>query len=328
MKTKFFTLTILAFTFFACQTDNDVISIEESALKEIPAKQPSFVDLGNTEQSISTNSNSEYLAKSSETRKVAIYMAEYITAGDSGELGNVVFFMDNGNKQLDADFVPGWAIDGTDNISYYVDDNRPSEDLPVSVSNNAIDRAMNTWDGVTCSDIGMFERPFNKDFDPGFVARTLSDIIFNQYGIEDYFGGSYDYFADVTHVGWMDGLFFDFIAENGSQYILGVTFTIIWVGQDADNNGKDDVAWREIYYNDAFTWDDGATFDVETIALHEAGHGLSQAHFGKAFGTYANQKIHFAPRSVMNATYTGVQTSIEKTDKAGHCSNWAQWPHN
>jgi hypothetical protein len=30
---------------------------------------------------------------------------------------------------------------------------------------------------------------------------------------------------------------------------------------------------------------------------------------------------------VMNAAYSGIQTSIEKTDNAGHCSNWASWPN-
>ena len=59
----------------------------------------------------------------------------------------------------------------------------------------------------------------------------------------------------------------------------------------------------------AFTWaDDGVShFDIETVALHEAGHGLSQGHFGKIHGTVANGKIHFSPRAVMNAAYSGVQ---------------------
>ncbi len=64
------------------------------------------------------------------------------------------------------------------------------------------------------------------------------------------------------------------------------------------------------------------------MALHEAGHGLSQAHFGKAFRSGGNGKLHFSPRAVMNATYSGVQTSIDQTDNAGHCSNWASWPNN
>ena len=82
--------------------------------------------------------------------------------------------------------------------------------------------------------------------------------------------------------------FFNQVAPGGGDFILAVTFTIIFTDEngnpvDTDNNKKADVAWREIYYNDAFSWNDGSAYDVETIALHEAGHGLSQDHFGKAF---------------------------------------------
>ena len=48
-------------------------------------------------------------------------------------------------------------------------------------------------------------------------------------------------------------------------------------------------------------WNDRSTYDIETVALHEAGHGLSQGHFGKAFRTVKNGKLHFSPRAVMNA---------------------------
>ena len=87
---------------------------------------------------------------------------------------------------------------------------------------------------------------------------------------------------------------------------------------------------REIYYNSLFTWaDDGVSnIDVETVALHEAGHGLSQAHFGKLIQTTSNGKFHFAPRAVMNAGYTGPQRALAGTDHAGHCSIWADWPNN
>jgi hypothetical protein len=123
------------------------------------------------------------------------------------------------------------------------------------------------------------------------------------------------------------------LAPEGSTFILAVTFTIIFTDDDGnpvdtDNNGKVDVAWREIYYNDAFDWADGAHYDVETIALHETGHGLSQEHFGKAFTTNANGKLHFAPRAVMNAAYSGIQTEILSSDLGGHCSNWSSWPNN
>lgn len=126
----------------------------------------------------------------------------------------------------------------------------------------------------------------------------------------------------------MVGSFFDMLAAGGSEFILGVTFTFVLEDEDGNlidtnQDGRLDVALREIYYNDNFPWsDDGTGIDVETVALHEMGHGLSQAHFGKGF-IKKNGDIQFAPRAVMNATYLGIQTSISGTDLGGHCSNWA-----
>jgi hypothetical protein len=189
------------------------------------------------------------------------------------------------------------------------------------VSSAAISRAMQTWDDVTCSDLGIFRIPSQPGIETGFVSELLG------------FGGSLDYVADVVHAGWLPGAFYDSIAPGGSEYILGITFTIIFTDDDGnpvdvDNNNKLDVAWREIYYNDAFEWADGDHYDVETVALHEAGHGLSQDHFGQAFSNISNNKLHFAPRAVMNAAYSGIQTEINESDEGGHCSNWASWPTN
>ena len=311
MKTKFLAVVVLILLMsVSCETGGDDILLEDSSFKEIPIKDPTFVDLGNTSYSISKITKSGDLLKSSDKMEVSLYMAEFITADGNEEMGNTIFFQDNGNKQLSVDFPPGGGIDGTDDVSYYVDESRPSGNLDVAVSTDAIDRAMETWDDVKCSDLGMFKTDFNPNFpQTGFVANILG------------YGGSQFYFGDVLHAGWLPGSFFDILAPGGSSFILGVTFTLTF------NDGSG-VAFREIYYNDNFTWNDGNTFDVETIALHEAGHGLSQAHFGKAFRTESNGKVHFSPRAVMNASYSGVQTKIAKTDNAGHCSNWAQWPNN
>src|SRR5436190_23313930 len=62
-----------------------------------------------------------------------VYTAEYLATEESGQAGRIVYLNDVGNKQLSADFVPGLSLDGTDNVSYYVDQNRPSADLPVAV---------------------------------------------------------------------------------------------------------------------------------------------------------------------------------------------------
>jgi len=150
--------------------------------------------------------------------------------------------------------------------------------------------------------------------------------------------GSEFVFADLSHAGWLPGPFFDFLVPGGSVFILGVTLTFVFIDAsgftDIDSNGKFDTAFREIYYNDAFSWaDDGATnIDVETVALHEAGHGLSQAHFGKVFlkgnKGKSNGSLQFAPRAVMNAVYISPQQALLGTDNGGHCSIWGQWPNN
>jgi len=290
----------------ACEKESDVQSLQPVDDSPLFMKLP-----------VHDHSN----ARAATNTGYAVFSADYFTSGESGQIGRTIYFKDVGNKQLTEDFVPGLSLDSTDNVSYYIDETRPSDDLPVAVSSSAISRAMQTWDDVICSDLGMFRIPSQPGIATGFVSELLG------------FGGSFDYVADVVHAGWMPGAFYDSITPEGSTFILGITFTIIFTDDDGnpvdlDNNNKLDVAWREIYYNDAFEWADGAHYDVETVALHEAGHGLSQDHFGQAFRNLSNNSLHFAPRAVMNAAYSGIQTEINESDKAGHCSNWASWPIN
>ena len=299
-------LAALLMCAFACEKENDVESLQPVD------DSPVFMTLPARDQSSGREStNTPY----------AIYSAQYLASAESGQVGRTVYFNDVGNKQLEEDFVPGLSLDGTDDISYYIDETRPSEELPVAVTSAAINRAMQTWEGVECSTLGLTRIPSDPNISTGFVSALLG------------FGGSFDYVADLVHAGWLPAEFFDLLAPDGSEFILAVTFTIIFTDDqgnpvDTDGNGKVDVAWREIYYNDAFAWADGDDYDVETIALHESGHGLSQGHFGKAFRTNSNNKLHFAPRAVMNAAYSGIQTQIKGTDNGGHCSNWASWPAN
>lgn len=297
------TLGALALFFVAigCEQDEDVtqrVAVDDS---------PVFMDFPvNPDARKSTQSN------------YAIFSAEYLTSGESDEVGRTVYFKNVGNKKLVADFVPGASLDGTDAVSYYIDQKRPSDELSVQISSSAISRAMSTWDEVSCSDIGMYEVPFNRRTTTGFISAALG------------YSGSMDYVADVVHAGWMGADFFDLLAPEGSTFILAATFTLIFTDDsgaptDMNNDGRLDVAWREIYYNDAFAWKDGTHYDVETIALHEAGHGLSQGHFGEAFLDAGSGALHFSPRAVMNAAYSGIQTDITETDNAGHCANWSSW---
>jgi hypothetical protein len=240
--------------------------------------------------------------------------AEYMTSLESSdEAGQIVFFNDRGNKQLGAHFVPGDPRrGGAPNITYIVDQTEGAIDgLTTAQTTAAIDRAMATWEGVSCSNINVVKLPNINGLDLGIVEF--------QNGL----GGTPFVFADITHAGWLPGG----ILPPG---VIGVTFTFIFIGPggptDVDNNGKADVAFREILYNNAFAWAINGNIDVETVALHESGHGLSQGHYGKLFQT-GNGKFHFAPFAVMNAGYTGVQQGLAGTDNGGHCSIWGSWPN-
>lgn len=256
---------------------------------------------------------------------VRIAVVEYYTAWE--KVGQTVYFDDRA-LQMGSHWVPGDPRrGGFYDITWLSDqvDGKP-DDVALEDTQAAIDRAMATWDGVTCSTIPLTQLP-DYGMDWGYVQWLLG------------FGGIPGWYADITHAGWLPGDFFDIIDPDpgpppGSTYILGATFTYIWVDSgeptDIDNNGKEDVAFREIYYNDEFPWgiNTGWPIDVETVVLHETGHGLSQDHFGKLLKTDKNGKFHFAPRAVMNAGYTDVQQHLTGTDLAGHCSIWGAWPYN
>ena len=250
--------------------------------------------------------------------------AEYLN-GSGDEAGATVISKVVGNKQLGHDFVPfdsrraGWSgsASGSDDITYAIDqtgDAVPSlGGLSGAQTTAAINRAMATWDEVNCSTLPLTQNS-SSGIDIGVVAFLNG------------FGGSPFIVADVQHAGWRD---IDF-----APGILGVTFTFIFINPDGsptdiDSNGNLDAAFREIYYDPSFTWrDDGVNnIDVETVALHEAGHGLSQAHFGNIF-IKNDGSIQAAPRAVMNAFYFSPQRTLLGTDNGGHCSNWANWPNN
>ena len=239
--------------------------------------------------------------------------------------GNTVFFEDRGNKQLSSDYMPNDPRNGTGTTVPYVIDGTElgtSSGMSDDATLLAIDNTMRTWDAVNCSEGLEIPSIGVAPFDIGFVQFLLG---FG--GIDGYFPGM------VTHAGILPGAFFNAFEPCGGNFILGVTFTFTWI-DDLDEDGKGDVAIKEIYINDSFNWQDApddvlsnGIYDFETVVLHEVGHGLSQGHFGKAFAG-KNGKLHFAPAALMNAGYSVARREVSQTDKAGHCSNWAQWPNN
>jgi hypothetical protein len=229
--------------------------------------------------------------------------------------------------QLGHHFVPGDPRrgGGTD-LTYQVDsrDGATGSGLSSAETTAAIDRAMSTWDqGTECSEVPL---------------RKLADVNLDLGLVQFLFGfGEFPgRFADLTHAGWMPREFFDRLEFRGGDFILAVTFTVVFQDPegywtDVDENGKLDVAFRETYYNDNFSWGidvETYPFDVETVALHEIGHGLSQGHFGRVFRSNPNDKLHFAPFAVMNAVVSRQAHVLEGIDEAGHCGIWGSWPSN
>lgn len=249
---------------------------------------------------------------------------EYITSNGSDEAGQEVLQKDLGNKQLAFDFVPfderrEWSgpVDGeNDNITFAIDQTDdavpPFGGLSGPQTDAVIERSFGTWEDVSCSNLDLAR---NDDFgiDIGLIA-FLNGL-----------GGSPYVFADVQNCGFKD--------INFAGGVLGATFTFGFTDEngftDIDNNGKADCAFREIYYDPSWNWaDDGtADIDLESVATHEIGHGLSQAHFGnisiKHNGTFTAN-----PRAVMNAFYGSPYRELNGTDNGGHCSIWGQWPQN
>jgi len=249
-----------------------------------------------------------------------VVKAAYITYAGSHEAGAEIIQKDVGNKRLEEEFVPfdprrTWS-DPNGGITYAIDqtiDAVPPSGLPASETTAAIQRAMATWDAVKCSNLNITQNP-DFGLDIGVVAFQLSGGLI----------GSPFIFADIQHAGWRD---LDFAGGT-----LAATFTFIFVDEDGNatdinGDGKDDVAFREIYYDPSWLWNINGDIDVETVALHEAGHGLSQDHFGnimiKNDGT-----LKAAPRAVMNALYAGPLQKLQGSDNGGHCSIWANWPNH
>ncbi len=249
---------------------------------------------------------------------VRLEKMEYFSADG---VGRTVFFSNRGNKQLSSDYVPNDPRNaGGTTVPYVIDGTQFSTASGLNTL-PAIQEVMATWENITCS--GGLSIPFGGI--TGTDIGLVSNVFFGYGGSDFFFPGV------IVHAGVLPAAFFDLLDADGGEFLLGVTFTLVWT-EDINGDGRGDVAIKEIYYNDGFDWQDvpntGSGIDFHTVSLHEVGHALSQAHFGSVSRTESNGKIHFSPRALMNAGYSGVNRVVEKTDEAGHCSNWGNWPNN
>jgi len=260
-------------------------------------------------------------------------LAEIITDPASGEAGRVVWLRkDLGNGQLDHDFVYGdprrAAFNGGEpGVTFAVNTGWTSSDANLTDQIGWLYESIDVWDNESCADLALTENSVRKG-QPGVVQ-----VFFKSGRLPE------TWTADLTQVGFLSARQFPYFAANPN--VLGVTFTLFWEDEngnitDIDSNGKADVAFREIYYNDEFIWADNGVegnqpngtrvFDFPSVAIHEVGHGFSAAHFG-SIGRQDGVLIA-DPRAVMNAIYGGYLRELLGHDVSSHCNNWSQWPNN
>ncbi|MCC5940876.1 MAG: hypothetical protein JJU37_04985 [Balneolaceae bacterium] len=247
-----------------------------------------------------------------------VLKAETFTVVEDGsfQAGQTLFANDRA-KLLASQWVPNDARRNADgnNLTYL-------NFTPYMVANGtinaepSIDSSFETWNNL------------QKNSGPDLVkidwdgATNPSAIVNVGLPFGDIFEG------DIVTMGFLPGFIFDAILGPGaSGGVLGVAFTFTWL--DADGNATNEVALKEIWYNDAFAWStDGTpgTIDIESVALHENGHALGFDHFGRIAIVNANGRLNVSPRAVMNAAYIQPQRELLGTDKASYNQVYGSWP--
>lgn len=266
-------------------------------------------------------------------RGIAIDSAEIMLAADVNIDAATTLIANDRTHTLSSLFVENDPRRGgaTDTITYLVDQSDgsalswlaapggPVGVLPNSVTEPEVDASMAVWDGMRCNGPAVVKLP-----DTGADPDVLDGLVF---GNPAAIGTP---FADLTHAGWLPGSFFNALVPGGASFILGATVTFVFIdGQgnptDIDGDGRADVAFREIYYNRSFPWGTGgneSNVDIQSVVIHEAGHGLGLGHFGKIF-IKNNGSLQFAPKAIMNAAYVSEDREIRGTDQASFCQIWA-----
>ncbi|WP_189361160.1 hypothetical protein [Algibacter mikhailovii] len=338
MKTLVKCLFVVALFFMACQ-ENDISNSPTEEVNSLNLDKIPLLNINTTNTNIYSKSTEgkttleDFVAAiNSELLEENLQLSTVELLGHK-EAGITYRFKAVGNKQLLSDWIPDDPrnyLPGT-NLLYWVDGTELATTSGMSGAETlgAIDNAMNTWGSVSCS----------KGLNTANILVTTPNL-FGDVGIAQKvrgFGGAFNVvYGSILFGGNLPKAFFNTLRPNGGNNIIAVTFTWVFLNEgtptDLDNNGKNDVAFKEIYFNDSMPFQDepndimdNGIIDFETVAIHEAGHGLSQAHFGKSF-TKKNGKIQYAPFAIMNAGYSLGQRDLLGTDKAGHCSMWSNWP--
>jgi len=195
----------------------------------------------------------------------------------------------------------------------------------------SIDEGMQAWARIGCS-----AQPITRVAVPaGTDPDILDQLVRGQAPSQNYARP-----ADIVHSGWQPASWFRTLAGGVSgNSIIGVTLSYGFTNAqgaytDIDRNGKADLWFSELYYNDRFYWGNGAANVVDTysIVAHEAGHALGVGHFGKVFVTKSDAAdgiaiadVKYAPYALMNAVYVTGRSAFTGTDQSSFCSIWASF---
>jgi Matrixin len=258
----------------------------------------------------------------------------------------VIVSQDVGNQALPVQ----WAANDArrhaeDGLTLYYRIDR--SELPPGISweetETAIESAVATFNAEPCGRNLRLER---VDVD------VTGDLGYYQHLVEQ--GGSSVPRADITFAGWVPPSFMAAAGEPGS---FGLTVPAVYDAaddsqvwglgildddrpfSDIDHDGRPDLYAMEIYFSTAgnYVVDDDELantlfyIDVESIALHELGHALGMAHFGRTKvildenGDLVDLVINPHSVPVMNTNNYFVKRDLMGSDRASFCELYAPW---